>query len=96
MDIAFADMKDFASVDGGMVRVKSDFDGTLVSEISDTANGIKIKLSDRMKAMQWLSDHMDLATEEQRARIAVLKSQVEKDEEKPIRIEFKKAGESHG
>ena len=29
-----------------------------------------IKLADRMKALQWLSDHMDLATEEQRARIA--------------------------
>ena len=42
-----------------------------------------------------LHKNWDLATAEQRARIAVLKSQVEKVEEKPIRIEFKKAGESH-
>ena len=42
-----------------------------------------------------LHKNWDLATAEQRARIAVLKSQVKKDEEKPIRIEFKKAGESH-
>ncbi len=38
----------------------------------------------------------DLASEEQKARIAVLKTQVEKDEEKPIQITFKKAGEVHG
>ena len=49
-----------------------------------------IKQYDELLHKRW-----DLATEEQRARIAVLKSQVEKDEEKPIRIEFKKAGESH-
>ena len=34
--------------------------------------GVKVKLSDRMKALQWLSDHMDLATEKQRAEIALL------------------------
>ena len=49
-----------------------------------------IKQYDELLHKNW-----DLATAEQRARIAVLKSQVEKDEEKPIRIEFKKAGESH-
>lgn len=49
-----------------------------------------IKQYDELLHKRW-----DLATEEQRARIAVLKLQVEKDEEKPIRIEFKKAGESH-
>ena len=49
-----------------------------------------IKQYDELLHKNW-----DLATEEQRARIAVLKSQVEKDEEKPIQIEFKKAGENH-
>ncbi|MBC5710989.1 terminase [Hungatella sp. L12] len=49
-----------------------------------------IKQYDELLHKRW-----DLATEEQRARIAVLKSQVEKDEEKPIRIEFKKAGENY-
>ena len=34
-----------------------------------------------MKALQWISDHMDLATEEQRAKIAVLKSQVVQENE---------------
>lgn len=83
MDIAFADMTDFADIAGGMVYVKNDLDGTLVSEIADTANGIKIKLADRMKALQWLSDHMDLATEEQKARIDMMKAkaQIEGGEE---------------
>lgn len=49
-----------------------------------------IKQYDELLNKRW-----DLATEEQRARIDVLKSQVEKDEEKPIRIEFKKAGENY-
>ena len=43
-----------------------------------------------------LHKNWELASEEQKARIAVLKSQVEKDEEKPIQITFEKAGEVHG
>ena len=43
-----------------------------------------------------LHKNWELASEEQKARIAVLKSQVEKDEEKPIQITFDKAGEVHG
>lgn len=51
-----------------------------------------IKQYDELLHKNW-----ELASEEQRARIAVLKSQVEKDEEKPIQITFGKAGEKrHG
>ena len=70
-------------------------DGTLITEVKQGKDGASIKLADRMKALDWLANHMDLATEEQRARITVLKSQVEKGEEKPIQIAFKKAGENH-
>lgn len=31
-----------------------------------------------MKALQWLSDHMDMGTEEQRARIAQIRAQTDK------------------
>ena len=31
-----------------------------------------------MKALQWLSDHMDMGTEEQRARIAQMRAQTDK------------------
>lgn len=44
-------------------------DGTLISEVKQGKDGASIKLLDKMKAMQWLSDHMDLATEEQKSRI---------------------------
>jgi len=33
-----------------------------------------------MKALQWLSDHMDLATEKQRAEIALLRAKVQTDD----------------
>lgn len=48
-------------------------DGTIISEVKMGKDGASVKLNDRMKALQWLTDHMDLATEEQRAKIAVLK-----------------------
>ena len=77
MDIAFADVTDFVDIHGGFVSVKHEIDGTIVSEVSNTQSGIKIKLADRMKALQWLSDHMDLATDKQRAEIALLKSRAD-------------------
>ena len=52
----------------------SQIDGSILSEVKQGRNGASIKLEDRMKALQWLTDHMDLATEEQRARIALLKA----------------------
>lgn len=75
IDIAFADMTDFVEFGQERVSVKehTEVDGTLISEIKQGRNGISIKLPDRMKALQWLSDHMDLATEEQRLRIEKLK-----------------------
>ena len=34
-----------------------------------------------MKALQWLSDHMDLATDKQKAEIALLKAKVQTDDD---------------
>ena len=66
------------TVNAVMFRESVDVDGTLISEVKQGKDGASIKLADRMKALQWLSDHMDLATEEQRARIALLKAKSEK------------------
>jgi phage terminase small subunit len=49
-------------------------DGTLITEISKGKDGIKLKLADRMKALDWLAEHMDMATTEQRARIEHMRS----------------------
>lgn len=86
-----------------VVRFKkwSEVDGTLITEIKQGKDGASIKLADRMKALQWLANHMDLATEEQKIKIAILKNQMDSDKEVPIQITFQKAsekkvGESNG
>lgn len=74
MDIAFADMGDYMSWenDEAMMQSSDKIDGTIVTEVSQGKNGLTIKLADRMKALQWLSDHMNLATDSQKANIAAL------------------------
>lgn len=59
-------------------RESSEVDGTLISEVKQGKDGASIKLADRMKALEWLADHMDLATEEQKARIEHLKANTER------------------
>ena len=48
-------------------------DGTIITEIKQGKDGASIKLADRMRALEWLADHMDLATAEQRLRIEKMK-----------------------
>lgn len=93
MDIAFVDITDYVEFGNGTftdpetdeevqysyVNLKDSktVDGTLISEVSKGRDGAKIKLADRMKALDWLADHMDLATDKQKAEIAVLKAKVQ-------------------
>lgn len=83
IDIAYADMTDYVEFDKGHVSIKNsnEVDGTIISEISKGKDGVKVKLADRMKALQWLSDHMDIATEKQKAEIALLKAKMQTPEE---------------
>jgi len=80
LDIARADISDFVDIDeyGFKLRTKECIDGTLISEIKNGKYGISIKLQDKLKAMQWLSEHMGLATEEQKAKIEQIKAHTEK------------------
>lgn len=55
----------------------SSVDGTLIAEVKQGKDGASIKLMDKMKALQWLTDHMGMATEEQRARIEQIQAQTE-------------------
>lgn len=61
------------------VRFKesSEIDGTILAEVKQGKDGASIKLSDRMKALQWLSDHMALATKEQEAKIELIEARKE-------------------
>lgn len=92
IDMAFADVTDFT--DFGNVEINTEngpmtvsyvnikdsveVDGTLINEISKGKDGVKVKLPDREKALRWLSEHMDLATAEQKAKVALLTAQRDK------------------
>jgi len=60
------------------IRNHSEIDGTIVSEVSKGKDGVKVKLADRMKALEWLTKHTGMATEEQKQRIEMLKAQTAK------------------
>lgn len=66
------------------IKNDADVDGTIISEVSKGKDGVKVKLADRMKALQWLTDHMDLSTEKQKAEIALLKAKVQTDDGEEI------------
>lgn len=90
MDIAFADMNDFMSF--GQEEIETDYgprmvnsvrlkesdqvDGTLITEVKQGRDGVSIKLADRMKAIDWLADHMDIATAEQKAKIEQIRAKI--------------------
>ena len=80
VDIAFADVTDFVDFDVDTIDLKrsTEVDGTLLTEVRQGKDGVSIKLADRMRALDWLADHMDLATDEQRAKIEQIKAQTDK------------------
>lgn len=59
-------------------RESEEVDGTLISEVRQGKDGASIKLADRMKALEWLSEHMDMATPEQKARMKKLEAETER------------------
>ena len=59
-------------------RESHEVDGTLISEVRQGKDGASIKLADRMKALDWLSEHMDMATPEQKARMKKLEAETNK------------------
>lgn len=83
IDIAFADMKDYTTfgneeIEGefgtytrSFVNIKdsSEVDGTLITEISQGKDGIKIKFADKMKAMDFLNKHCNLLNDEEKTKL---------------------------
>ena len=55
-------------------KQSEDVDGTLITEVKQGQDGVSIKLVDKMKALQWLADHMDIATAEQKAKIEQIRA----------------------
>lgn len=61
------------------VRFKEsdEVDGTLIAEVKQGKDGASVKLMDRMKALNWLAEHMDLATEQQKAYTEQMRARTE-------------------
>lgn len=93
IDIAFSDITDY--IEFGTKEVVTDkgkhtvsfvnlkdynlVDGTLISEVSQGKEGVKIKLQDKMRALQWLSDRMDLLTIATKQKLENEKAKLELD-----------------
>ena len=52
-------------------------DTQIIQEVKQGKDGASIKLVDKMKALQWLADHMDIATVEQKAKIEQIRAKTE-------------------
>lgn len=58
-------------------RAWANVDGTLISEISQGKDGAKLKLYDKMKALDWLASHMDLLDTATKEKLDIEKQKVE-------------------
>lgn len=69
--------KDYIDPKRNKIDLNNPFaDGTLVKKVSFGKTD-SVELLDKMRALQWLADHMSLATEKQKAEIELLKAKAE-------------------
>lgn len=93
IDIAFADISEYVEVeiierecdDGTVTRwnhivVNSNFDGSIVTEISQGKDGVKVKLADKMRALDFLAKYNGMLSadvkeklELEREKVAIMK-----------------------
>ena len=94
MDIAYSDITDYLTfgtvkmedeesgkefmVNTVRFKESKDVDGTLISEVKQGRDGASIKLLDKQKALDWIASHMDLATDEQKARIEQMRANADR------------------
>ncbi|MDU7782787.1 MAG: terminase small subunit [Bacillota bacterium] len=70
--------QDFYEYNVVELKDSSNVDTSLLQEVSEGKDGVKIKLQDKMKALQWLADHMGIATDKQKAELELLKDKLNK------------------
>lgn len=85
IDIAFSDIKDYMTFgtetietekgefEVSVVKLKdsSNVDGSLITEVSQGKDGIKIKLADKMKALDFLTKHCNLLNDEEKTKLDI-------------------------
>jgi len=69
IEVNYVDFKDSKEVDG-----------TLIQEVSKGKDGVRIKLQDKMKAMDWLSNHIDLLTTEQKHKLEIEQAKIKQQD----------------
>lgn len=65
-------------------KESDEIDGTILQEVKQGKEGPSIKLADRMKALDWLANHMNMATDFQKAQMEVMRIKVTGDEQEEI------------
>lgn len=73
IDIAFADIGDYVERgdDGFFITVKplDEMDTSIIGELSNTENGIKLKLADKMRALDMLAKYTDLLSDNDKKKL---------------------------
>ncbi|MDO4794217.1 MAG: terminase small subunit [Filifactor alocis] len=59
-------------------KQSTEVDTSLILEVKQGKEGASIKLPDKLKALDWLANHMNMATEEQKAKVQKLFAEVDK------------------
>ena len=76
-----------------VLMLKPGYDGQLIGELSQMDNGsIKIKMPDRMKALDKLLDYVDIPKQLDRDRVAMEKQKIKTEEKKDTKIEISLRG----
>lgn len=90
IDIAFADISEYVEVeimvkerdDGTVSRwnnvvVNSEFDGSIVTEISQGKEGVKVKLADKMRALEFLAKYNGMLSVDVKEKLELERKKVE-------------------
>ena len=90
IDIAFSNINDFIEVeikererdDGSVARwnniiVYEEFDGSIVSEISQGKDGVKVKLADKIRALEFLAKYNNVLSADIREKLELERKKVE-------------------
>ncbi|MGG0663419.1 terminase small subunit [Viridibacillus arvi] len=97
MDIAFADIGDFVERgnSGFSIAIKplEEMDTSIISELSNTENGVKLKLADKMKALDFLAKYTDLLDDRQLKQLKVEQTRLNMDKTK---VEINKLTNDNG
>lgn len=104
IDVAFADIGDYVEFGKHAIVMKdlSEVDTSIIAEATNTEEGIKFKLADKMKALDFLAKYTDLLNEnelkqlkveKERVMIEKTRSDMTKDDLAPIEITIKGVGE---